>query len=184
MQTLAESLGPLEPGPAGEASLREWIARFADLYERYGPVIRAWTEAEIGSHEFGRLGTDVLARFTRVLDAAHRARPRRPTSTRRSPRSRSSRCSSGSTTTRSRARCALGATRSSTRSRGSPSAPLFGAGCRRSSGATARAPAPPSSRAWRSPSSETGPGVRDLALRQHDRVVGDARARGARAARR
>jgi AcrR family transcriptional regulator len=67
MQTLAESLGPLEPGPAGEESLREWIARFADLYERYGPVIRAWTEAEIGSHEFGRLGNDVLARFTRVL---------------------------------------------------------------------------------------------------------------------
>ena len=30
-------------------------------------VWRAWTEAEIGSHEFGRLGNDVLARFTRVL---------------------------------------------------------------------------------------------------------------------
>lgn len=67
MQTLAESLGPLEPGPTGEAALREWIARFADLYEHYGPIIRAWTEAEIGSHEFGRLGNDVLARFTRVL---------------------------------------------------------------------------------------------------------------------
>jgi AcrR family transcriptional regulator len=67
MQALAESLGPLEAGPVGEQSLREWIVRFADLYEHYGPVIRAWTEAEIGSHEFGRLGNDVLARFTRVL---------------------------------------------------------------------------------------------------------------------
>jgi AcrR family transcriptional regulator len=67
MQTLAESLEPLVPGPAGEATLREWISRFADLYEHYGPIIRAWTEAEIGSHEFGRLGNDVLARFTRVL---------------------------------------------------------------------------------------------------------------------
>ncbi len=67
MQTLAESLGPLEPGPDGEQSLRAWIGRFADLYERYGPVVRAWTEAEIGSHEFGRLGNDVLAHFTRVL---------------------------------------------------------------------------------------------------------------------
>jgi AcrR family transcriptional regulator len=67
MQVLAESLGPLEPGPVGEASLREWIVRFADLYEHYGPVIRAWTEAEIGSHEFGRLGNDVLTHFTRVL---------------------------------------------------------------------------------------------------------------------
>ncbi len=69
MQTLAESLGPLEPGSAGEESLRAWIVQFADLYERYGPVIRAWTEAEIGSHEFGRLGNDVLVRFTRVLSA-------------------------------------------------------------------------------------------------------------------
>ena len=69
MQALAESLGPLEAGADGEASLREWIARFADMYVRYGPVIRAWTEAEIGSHEFGRLGNDVLAHFTRVLTA-------------------------------------------------------------------------------------------------------------------
>ena len=67
MQALAESLGPLEAGAAGEASLRAWFGRFADLYDRYGPVIRAWTEAEIGSHEFGRLGNDVLAHFTRVL---------------------------------------------------------------------------------------------------------------------
>ena len=69
MQALAESLGPLEAGADGEASLREWIGRFADLYVRYGAVIRAWTEAEIGSHEFGRLGNDVLAHFTRVLTA-------------------------------------------------------------------------------------------------------------------
>jgi AcrR family transcriptional regulator len=69
MQALAESLGPLEPGKTGEESLRAWIGRFADLYERYGPVIRAWTEAEIGSHEFGRLGNDVLAHFTRILTA-------------------------------------------------------------------------------------------------------------------
>jgi AcrR family transcriptional regulator len=67
MQTLAESLGPLAPGTAGRAELQAWIARFADLYERYGAVIRAWTEAEMGNHELGRLGNDVLGRFTRVL---------------------------------------------------------------------------------------------------------------------
>jgi AcrR family transcriptional regulator len=67
MQALAESLGPLEAGPDGAAALHAWISRFADLYERYGPVIRAWTEAEIGSHEFGKLGNDVLTHFTRVL---------------------------------------------------------------------------------------------------------------------
>ncbi len=67
MQALAEDLGPLEAGPAGEKALREWIERFVDLYARYGPVIRAWTEAEIDSHEFGRLGNEVLISFTRVL---------------------------------------------------------------------------------------------------------------------
>jgi AcrR family transcriptional regulator len=67
MQTLAASLGPLAPGPEGRADLEAWIGRFADLYEHYGAVIRAWTEAEIGSHEFGRLGTDVAARFARVF---------------------------------------------------------------------------------------------------------------------
>jgi len=67
MRDLAESLGPLVAGPAGRNELRAWIARLTDLYEEYGPVIRAWTEAEIGDSEFGRLGTDVLSQFTRVL---------------------------------------------------------------------------------------------------------------------
>lgn len=69
MHELAESLAPLEPGPAGEAALREWIGRFADLYARSGAVIRAWTEAEIDSHELGRLGTSVLAQFAAALTA-------------------------------------------------------------------------------------------------------------------
>jgi AcrR family transcriptional regulator len=67
MHALAERLGPLTPGPEGRAELEVWIGDFAGLYERYGAVIRAWTEAEIGSHEFGKLGNDVLTRFTSVL---------------------------------------------------------------------------------------------------------------------
>src|SRR5919206_4137423 len=38
MRELAESLGPLEPGAAGRAALRDWIEQLSDLYERYGPV--------------------------------------------------------------------------------------------------------------------------------------------------
>jgi AcrR family transcriptional regulator len=64
LQGLAESLPVLDRDDDSEAALREWISRFADLYETYGPIIRAWTEAEMGTHEFGRLGTDVLTRFT------------------------------------------------------------------------------------------------------------------------
>jgi AcrR family transcriptional regulator len=67
MRVLAEELGPLRPGLEGRAELQAWMGRFADLYERYGPVIRAWTEAEIGNQQLGRLGTDLLARFTGVL---------------------------------------------------------------------------------------------------------------------
>jgi AcrR family transcriptional regulator len=67
MNELASSLGPLEPGEAGRAALRDWIAQLSQIYEHNGAVIRAWTEAEIGGSEFGRLGTDVLSQFTRVL---------------------------------------------------------------------------------------------------------------------
>ena len=67
MMSLANSLPPIDPGPEGRAELRAWLARFVEVYEHYGPVIRAWTEAEIGASEFGRLGTDVLTEFSRVL---------------------------------------------------------------------------------------------------------------------
>src|SRR5438105_1726352 len=67
MRALAESLGRLEAGPSGRTELRAWIAKLTDLYEEYGAVIQAWTEAEIGGTEFARLGADVLSQFTRVL---------------------------------------------------------------------------------------------------------------------
>jgi AcrR family transcriptional regulator len=67
MARLAETLPVVGPGERGAGDLRAWLANFADVYEHYGPVIRAWTEAEIGRSEFGRLGTDVLAEFTRTL---------------------------------------------------------------------------------------------------------------------
>jgi AcrR family transcriptional regulator len=67
MRALAEDLGPFRPGPEGFTELRDWISRLSDVYEAHGPVIRAWTEAEIGGSEVGRLGTDVLSQFTRVF---------------------------------------------------------------------------------------------------------------------
>jgi AcrR family transcriptional regulator len=67
MTELAESLGPVPSGADGLAELRSWLERFSTLYEHYGPVIRAWTEAETTTSEFGQMGTDVLAGFTRTL---------------------------------------------------------------------------------------------------------------------
>jgi len=67
MHELAATLGPLRSTPDGRSELRAWIEQFADVYERYGAVIRTWTEAEIGRSEFGKLGTDLLTQFTREL---------------------------------------------------------------------------------------------------------------------
>jgi AcrR family transcriptional regulator len=76
MRTLADSLPPVTADAAGSKALRVWLGSFADVYEHYGPVIRAWTEAEIGASEFGRMGTDVLTEFTRVLlDRVRQAAP-------------------------------------------------------------------------------------------------------------
>jgi AcrR family transcriptional regulator len=67
--SLTRSLGAIGPGDEGRAELRAWLARFADVYEHYGPVIRTWTEAELDTSEVGRLGTDVLGELTAALAA-------------------------------------------------------------------------------------------------------------------
>ena len=64
---LAESLGEVGPDRDGYAELREWMGRFADLYHHHRAVIQAWTEAETGESEFGRLGTVLMTRFTQAL---------------------------------------------------------------------------------------------------------------------
>jgi AcrR family transcriptional regulator len=74
MHDLAEALPALEPGAAGLEALREWVANLAALYDRYGPVIVAWTEAEIGDSSFGRMGDDLISEmsgaFTRRIRAS------------------------------------------------------------------------------------------------------------------
>jgi AcrR family transcriptional regulator len=76
MRGLADALPPVTADPAGVAAFKEWLGAFTDLYGHYGPVIRAWTEAEIGASEFGRMGTNVLTEFTRVLvERVRRASP-------------------------------------------------------------------------------------------------------------
>jgi AcrR family transcriptional regulator len=74
--SLAQSLGSVTPNAAGYEELRGWLGQFVDVYKRYGPVIRAWTEAEIDDSDFGRLGADVLAGFIAVLiDRVREAAP-------------------------------------------------------------------------------------------------------------
>jgi AcrR family transcriptional regulator len=70
---LGEELPPITADAAGRECLRDWLDRFADLYERHRATLRAWTEAEIGANEFGRLGDDVFAELSRVVTTRIRA---------------------------------------------------------------------------------------------------------------
>jgi AcrR family transcriptional regulator len=70
---LGEELPRITADGEGRARLREWLVRFAELYERQQATLRAWTEAEIGDSEFGRLGDDVFAELSRVVATRVRA---------------------------------------------------------------------------------------------------------------
>jgi AcrR family transcriptional regulator len=69
MTVLARSLGPIGPDDEGYLELRAWLERFSDLYVRYGPVLRAWTEAETDDSQLGLLGNEVTRSFSRYLIA-------------------------------------------------------------------------------------------------------------------
>jgi AcrR family transcriptional regulator len=63
IRALVDSLEPITPDADGLAMLRGWVETFVDIHRRYGPVIRAWTEAEIDTSKLGRLGASVLGDF-------------------------------------------------------------------------------------------------------------------------
>jgi AcrR family transcriptional regulator len=67
MTALSQSLGPVGPSKAGYDELRAWLGRFFDLYQRYHPVIRAWTESEVGDPALSRLGVNVLGGLVQDL---------------------------------------------------------------------------------------------------------------------
>lgn len=80
LTALAESLPErIAPGAEGYAALREWLARFIEIYGHYGPVIRAWTEADVDESDLGRLGeavtgdfaTALITRLSAAADVAH-----------------------------------------------------------------------------------------------------------------
>ena len=69
LTALVDDLGELEPTPEARERLCDWLGRFISLYRHYGPLLRAWTAAEMGSNDAGRLGADILGRFTAALAA-------------------------------------------------------------------------------------------------------------------
>lgn len=65
--TLAESLGTVDPGPDGVATLRAWLAKFVEFYRRHGVVIRAWAENQVTDRALARLGTTSFGRIATTL---------------------------------------------------------------------------------------------------------------------
>jgi AcrR family transcriptional regulator len=68
--TLAESLGVVDAGPAGVATLRAWLAEFIAFYRRNGVVIRAWAENQVTDRGLGRLGSASVERITTTLQGS------------------------------------------------------------------------------------------------------------------
>jgi AcrR family transcriptional regulator len=69
LRALTDEIGVIEPTARGLRELRGWVGRFLALGERHGPIIRAWTEAEVGTSEVGRLGTELLGEVALTLVA-------------------------------------------------------------------------------------------------------------------
>jgi len=53
---ISEHIGPIDRGESGFLALRTFLASFLDVYRRFGPVIRAWMEGQVGDPEVDGLG--------------------------------------------------------------------------------------------------------------------------------
>lgn len=62
---VAGTIGAIGPDDVGRAELRAFLERFLGTYRRYGPVIRAWMEDQVGDREVDRLGVKA---FTAIGD--------------------------------------------------------------------------------------------------------------------
>jgi AcrR family transcriptional regulator len=56
LTAMADTIGPITPDDAGREELRSFMGRFLGTYRRYGPVIRAWMEDQVGDRDVDRLG--------------------------------------------------------------------------------------------------------------------------------
>jgi AcrR family transcriptional regulator len=72
---LADTIGPIGPDDAGREELRAFLGRFIATYRRYGPVIRAWMEDQVGDRDVDRLGVKAFTAIGDRLAERMRAAP-------------------------------------------------------------------------------------------------------------
>jgi AcrR family transcriptional regulator len=70
---LANDIGPIDTSPAGFDELRRFLTAFLAVYRRYGPVIRAWMEGQVGDADVDRLGVKAFSAISEELAARMRA---------------------------------------------------------------------------------------------------------------
>jgi AcrR family transcriptional regulator len=64
---LDEALGPVGPDPAGWQELRTWMEHFSQAWQRYAPVLRAWTDLVMSDSELGAQGHAAAGQVARTL---------------------------------------------------------------------------------------------------------------------
>ena len=50
---LDDALGPVGPDVEGWQELRTWMGRFSEAWQRYAPVLQAWTDLVLSDYELG-----------------------------------------------------------------------------------------------------------------------------------
>ena len=75
---LDSSLGPVGPGEDGWQELRQWVGQFSDAWQRYAPVLRAWTDlvmsdTELSAQAHAAAGGVARALADRVVESGHGA---------------------------------------------------------------------------------------------------------------
>jgi AcrR family transcriptional regulator len=72
---LDSALGTIEPGPEGWSALRGWMERFSTEWQRYAPVLRAWTDLLMSdvvlTEQAHEMSTGVASTLTRRIAEAN-----------------------------------------------------------------------------------------------------------------
>jgi AcrR family transcriptional regulator len=66
---LDDALGPVGPDAAGWQELRKWMERFSEAWQRYAPVLRAWTDLVMSDTELGAQAHASSSAVARTLAA-------------------------------------------------------------------------------------------------------------------